>query len=139
MENKIKHVGIVESIKDDCVKVRIIQSSACSACKAAKQCHASESKEKIVDVFTENSNEFIKGQNVIVMASYNVGLYAVTLGMVFPMVLMILVLLSMTLFGYSEMTAAIVSLSSLIPYYVLLYLFRCQINRRVTFSIESVK
>ncbi len=139
MENKIKHVGIVESIKDDCVKVRIIQSSACSVCKAAKQCHASESKEKIVDVFTENSNEFIKGQNVIVMASYNVGLYAVTLGMVIPMVLMILVLLSMTLFGYSEMTSAMVSLSSLIPYYVLLYLFRCQINRRVTFSIKSVK
>ena len=55
MENKIKHSGVVESVNDGCVSVKIIQSSACAICKAAKQCHASESKEKIIEVFTKNS------------------------------------------------------------------------------------
>lgn len=138
MENKIKHVGIVEATETDRVKVLIVQSSACAMCKAAKQCHASESKEKIVDVFTDKSDEYTAGQRVIVTASYNVGLIAVCLGMVIPMFLLIVVIAVATALGYGEMTAALASIATLIPYYIILYLFRKQINRRVTFNIENV-
>ncbi len=136
MGNKIKHVGVVEAVDGECVRVRIVQSSACAACKAAKQCQASESKEKTVDVFTGNSNIFKTGQKVTVMASYGVGWYAVTLGMIIPMFLLIAVLASMTLAGCGEMQSALASLASLIPYYLILYIFRKQINRKVTFNIE---
>ncbi len=138
MENKIKHVGVVETVDGECVRVRIVQSSACAACKAAKQCQASESKEKTVDVFTGNSNIFQKGQQVTVMASYSVGWYAVTLGMIIPMFLLIAVLVSMTAAGCGEMKAALASLLSLIPYYLILYIFRKQVNRKVTFNIEPM-
>ena len=51
MSTKISHSGIVESIEDGCVKVRIVQTSACAACKVAGYCNAADSKEKSVDVF----------------------------------------------------------------------------------------
>ena len=51
MSTKISHSGIIESIDDGCIHVRIVQTSACAACKVAGYCHAAESKEKIVDVF----------------------------------------------------------------------------------------
>ncbi|MQO97027.1 SoxR reducing system RseC family protein, partial [Prevotella copri] len=38
MNNKIKHSGIVESVEEGCVCIRIVQSSACSACKVAAHC-----------------------------------------------------------------------------------------------------
>ena len=55
MENKIKHVGVVESVVGECVKVRVVQSSACASCKVAKQCNTSESKEKIIDIYTKDN------------------------------------------------------------------------------------
>ena len=72
MENKIKHVGVVESVVGECVKVRVVQSSACASCKVAKQCNTSESKEKIIDIYTKD-NRYSAGDRVNVMASYNVG------------------------------------------------------------------
>ena len=47
MSNKIKHNGVVDGVEDGCVRVRILQSSACSACKVAAHCNTSETKEKI--------------------------------------------------------------------------------------------
>ena len=49
MSTKISHSGIVERIDGDCVQVRIVQTSACAACKVAGYCNAAESKEKVID------------------------------------------------------------------------------------------
>lgn len=138
MENKIRHIGIVESINGECVKVRIVQSSACSSCKAAKQCHTSESKEKIVDVFLNDSKEYVNGQKVLVITSYGIGLYAVFLAMLIPLAILTVTLFVTSAAGYSELTAALAALFSLIPYYIILLFFRKKINRKVTFSLEKL-
>ncbi len=137
MENKIKHVGVVESVNGGRIQVRIIQSSACASCKAAKQCHTSESKEKVVDIYSDDT-QYVIGQRVMVMASYKVGLVAVSLAMLVPLVLMTSILFLLAACGYDEITAAVVSLLSLIPYYIILFIFRNQINKRVTFTIEKL-
>ena len=73
MDTKISHSGIVESISDGCVQVRILQTSACAACKVAGHCHASESKEKIVDVLNVHDTNRLKvGDSVTVCASRDV-------------------------------------------------------------------
>ena len=51
MTDIIKHRGIVENIEGSHVRVRIVQTSACSACSVKGHCNASESKEKLIDVF----------------------------------------------------------------------------------------
>ena len=70
------------------------------------------------------------------MASYNVGLIAVTLGMIIPMFLIILVLFVLTSLNIDEIYAALYSLSVIIPYYAFLFIFRNRINRKVAFYIE---
>ena len=47
MSNKIRHEGVIDSIDEGCVHVRILQTSACAACKVAGYCNAAEAKEKI--------------------------------------------------------------------------------------------
>ena len=50
MNTKISHSGVIEEIQGDGVKVRIVQTSACAACKVAGYCNAADKKEKIIDV-----------------------------------------------------------------------------------------
>ena len=54
MADIIKHRGIVEKIDGSHIVVRIVQTSACSACSAKGLCNASESKEKQIDVYEVN-------------------------------------------------------------------------------------
>ena len=61
MADIIKHRGIVEKVTDSHVIVRIVQTSACSACSAKGLCNASESKEKLIDVYEMNASYQIGG------------------------------------------------------------------------------
>lgn len=93
MSQKISHSGVVESISDGCVKVRIVQTSACAACKVASHCNAAESKVKIVDVFCCNSSDYSVGQDVTVWASKDVANRALLLGFGVPFLLLACVLM----------------------------------------------
>ena len=65
---------------DGCIKVQIVQTSACAACKVASHCNAAESKIKIVDVFTTDTASYQVGQEVTVWASKDVANRALLLG-----------------------------------------------------------
>ena len=120
MSNKISHSGIIEHILDDCIKVRIVQTSACAACKVASHCNAAESKVKIVDVFCSNNSTYQVGQEVVVWASKDVANKALLLGFGIPFLLLICVLLIALRFTSEEGIAALIALGSLVPYYFVL-------------------
>ena len=137
MHTKISHSGIVESIEKGCVKVRILQTSACAACKVAGHCNASEAKEKIVDVLNVSDSAGLKiGDNVVVCASRDVANRALLLGFGIPFLILITVLLMALRFTSEEGLAAIAALLALMPYYGLLYLFRDKIQKRLSFYLE---
>ena len=92
MNNKIKHSGIVESVEEGCVCIRIVQSSACSACKVAAHCTASESKEKMIEVSTSEASLYHKGDSVVVTADSAVGFRASFYGYLLPLILMVIAL-----------------------------------------------
>ena len=93
MSNKIKHSGVVEKIMDDCIQVRIVQTSACAACKVAGYCNASESKEKLIDVYHADSHHLNVGDAVTVTASTEVAAHALLLGFGLPFIVMVAVIL----------------------------------------------
>ena len=136
MSNKIKHSGVVENIVGDCVSVRIVQTSACAACKVASHCNASESKEKLVDVRCANSAAYKKGQQVVVTASTEVAARALLLGFGLPFVVLVSVLFIVLQVSGNEALAALSGLAALLPYYVALYLFRNRIREQLSFAIE---
>ena len=137
MSTKISHSGIVESIEDGCVKVRIVQTSACAACKVAGYCNAAESKEKIVDVFGDaTAKELAVGQQVTVTTSGQVAAKALMWGVGLPFVLMVAVLVLVLWLTGSEGKAALSGLAALVPYYILLWLLRNRMRQQLAFSIE---
>jgi sigma-E factor negative regulatory protein RseC len=137
MSTKISHSGIIESIHEGCVQVRILQTSACAACKVASHCNASESKEKFIDVRNVRDTSQLKvGDSVVVSASCDVANRALLLGFGAPSLILISVLLIMLKLTSDEGIAAIVSLLALVPYYLVLFLMRNKIQQKIAFSIE---
>ncbi len=138
MHSKISHSGIIESVTEGCVKVRILQTSACAACKVASHCNASESKEKIVDVYNVADVSSLKvGDSVIVSASRDVASRALLLGFGVPFIILVSVLVIALQLTPNEGIAALAALAALVPYYALLYLLRDKIRQQIAFSLES--
>lgn len=135
MSNKIKHSGVIDSINDRCVKVRILQSSACSGCKVASHCNASETKEKLIEVPAFQSNSFHVGDHVTIVADASVGFKASIYGYILPLLLMVATLIIVLQTTQSEGTAALSALGILVPYYLGLYLLRNHLKRKLTFEI----
>lgn len=136
MSNKIKHAGVVDGVEGECVRVRILQSSACSACKVAAHCNASETKEKIIDVMDADASHYQKGDQVMVVADTAVGFRASLYGYLLPLVLMVVTLVAVLAASHSEGLAALSALGILIPYYVLLFLMRNKLRNRLSFTLE---
>ena len=138
MSDKISHSGVIERIEGNCVQVRILQTSACAACKIAGHCNASESKEKLVDVRCADSDGYRVGQSVVVSASRQVANQALLLGFGVPFIVLVGVLFVVLRLTGNEGVAALSGLGALAPYYLLLWLLRDTIGRRVSFQIEKM-
>lgn len=127
----------MESIADGCVKVRILQVSACASCKVAGHCNASESKEKVVDVLNVADTSRLKvGDDVVVWASRDVANKALLLGFGMPFLLLLGVLVMVLCLTDNEGVAALAALGSLLPYYFLLWLRRDSIQQQISFYLE---
>ena len=137
MSNKIKHNGVVDGVEESCVRVRILQSSACSACKVAAHCNASETKEKIIEVQGADADRYQRGDSVIVVADTAVGFRASLYGYLLPLILMVVSLVAVLKITQSEGYAAVSALGILIPYYIGLYLLRNKLRNKLSFSLES--
>jgi len=137
MNQRISHSGVIESIEEGCVHVRIVQTSACAACKVAGYCNAAESKEKIIDVFCDSVAAYQVGQQVMVSASGQVAVKALLWAFGVPFVLLMAVLLLVLLLTGNEGWAALSALATLVPYYVLLWLLRDKMREQLAFTIEQ--
>lgn len=137
MSNVISHTGIIDSIDDGMVRVRIVQHSACSSCKVASYCNSAESKEKIIDVRCANAAMRHIGDNVTVMAAQAVGTKAVIIAFVIPLVLMLTVIAIVMHITGNEPTAALSGMAALVPYYAVLYMLKSKIERQLTFYLKD--
>ncbi len=138
-QNYISHDGIVDSVSQGCVQVRIVQSSACASCKIATYCTSAESKEKLIDVYTSKATKYQVGDKVEVMARLSVGFRAVLFGFVIPAVLIFSIpFIAICGFHLTEDKAALMGLASLIPYYTLLYMLKGFFKKIMIFQIRKI-
>lgn len=140
MADIIKHRGIVENIKGSHVQVRIVQTSACSACSVKGHCNASESKEKLVDVFDVGASSYQVGEEVMLSGTTSMGMQAVWLAFGVPfLVLLITLFVSMRLTDGDELKSALIALFALIPYYLIIYICRNKLSRKFSFTLEPIE
>lgn len=119
------------------VRVRILQTSACSSCKVAGHCSASESKEKIVDVAVADAHVYRVGEQVVVCTTRSAVSKALLIAFVLPFVVMVSVLMVVLLLTSDELVSALAALVSLVPYYLVVYLFDRRLASSVRFGIEK--
>ena len=137
MADIIKHRGVVEKIEGTHVVVRIVQTSACSACSAKGLCNASESKEKQIDVYGVQASYRI-GEEVVVCGTTSMGMRAVLLAFGVPLLILLLALfVTMRITDGDALLSACVALLAVMPYYLLVYFMKDKLDRTFSFTIEK--
>ena len=138
MSDIIQHVGTVESIAGIHVRVKIVQTSACATCAAHKYCNSSESKEKMIDVYTKDAAHYQVGQTVHVLGTTSMGMRAVLWAFGVPFVVLVAVLYATWMVtGGDEPLSALAALVSLALYYLCLYFCRDKMAKRFVFTIRT--
>ena len=147
----IKHDGIVIAVNEDgTVRVRIVQTSACAACKAKAMCASAESKEKELTAFPVqegSGSKLIVGDEVIVMVQQKMGWKAVLLAYLLPFVVMMGIIILgnevMSILGggtpgkNSEAIIGTIALCSLAVYYIILGFFKDRIQKEFSFTARK--
>ncbi len=132
----IEHKGVIEQIDGDVAHVKINSVSACASCHAKGACNAADQEEKYLDVPLHGVS-YHKGEAVQVQVEKRLGLRAVALGYFYPFLLLMGVLIAGLAAGASELRAGTYALLSVIPYYLVLFLFRKRLESTFTFSIKK--
>lgn len=127
--------GIVEVVNEKYLKVKIHNDSACSMCYSKGVCTSLGSGDRIIDVENDHRHDVKPGDLVDIQMISSSGWVAVMFGYIFPFILLLGTLLIATEYT-TEGIAAMISLSILIPYYLLLYLFRTKMRRYFKFTLS---
>lgn len=130
-----EHLGIVQKADSKSVIVKILSESACAGCHAENMCSLTGKEEKLVEV--RGSYNVSPGETVTIMMKKTIGFRAVILSYVIPLVVIVTALVIMLDITSSELLAGLISISVLIPYYFIIWLFRNQINDKFTFSLKN--
>lgn len=137
MSSKIKHSGVIDDISEKCVKVRILQTSACAHCKIAGHCNSTDSKEKVIDIYNVPDSWILNtGDQVVVTATTGMAANALLLSFGIPLIIMIAALIIINILTSDETFAALGSIVALAPYYAVLYMNREKLKSKITFEIE---
>ena len=137
MADIIKHRGVVEKVDGSHVVVRIVQTSACSACSAKGLCNASESKEKQIDIYGVQGSYQI-GDKVVVCGTTSMGMRAVLLAFGVPLLVLLLALfVTMRVTDGDALLSALVALLAVTPYYLVIYLRKDKLDKSFSFTIEK--
>ena len=135
--SQICHSGIVTNVLQDIVEVTIEAKSACSSCHVKSACQVSDMEEKIVQVKRNPMQQYVIGQTVQVTLARQKGFEALFFGYLLPFILLFTTLLIASNYT-TELYAGLLSLSVLVPYYIVLYLLKDAMRRRFLFQIERI-
>jgi len=135
LKGTIQHDGTVMKVDGNSVSVSINSNASCSGCHAEGLCGISGKEEKIVDI--SGSYRVSPGDQVTVLMDQSAGFRAVALSYLIPLVIVVASLVVLNLLSFSELTAGLVSISMLIPWFLVLHFFRDRISRNFTFTIKT--
>ena len=148
----IKHDGIIIALNENgTALVRIVQTSACAACKAKTMCASAESAEKEMTVMLLGDGQWAVGDTVEVMVQQKMGWKAVVLAYLLPFFVMLAVmfigngLLAMGdgatgLLGDEAKREAVlgtVALCAMALYYLVLGMFKGKLQKEFSFTARK--
>lgn len=136
-KNEVTHTGIVKSVGRDGIIVGIVVQSGCASCQIKGACNMAEQTDKELDIRCDPF-AYKVGQQVTVCLKTAQGMNALFLGYVLPFIVLLSVMIILSNFIEDEGVVGLVSLASLVPYYVVLYFFRKQIKKKFTYVVKPL-
>lgn len=133
----IKHDGIVIAVNGDgTVLVRIVQTSACAACKAKAMCASAESKEK--EILAIGDGLLAVGDEAEVIVQQKMGWKAILLAYMLPFIVMITVVaIGNGQLGIREEVIGTAALCAMGVYYIVLGFFKDKIQKEFSFTARK--
>ncbi len=119
------------------VRINLVNISNCGACHAKAGCGVSSSDAKVIEVVDTNS-DLVKGQQVRVSLEPGTGFKALLLGYILPFFVLIVALITSWTITGNEALSGGIALGSLVPYYIVLALFRDQLKTTFSFRISRI-
>lgn len=135
--SQIKHIAEIISIKGTLILANIESQTACASCHVQKQCAMSGCQNKIIEINSSNPQKYQIGDKVTVVLDEKLGWIAIFFGYIFPLILVLITLFTTNMITNDEIASATYSLMILIPYYLLLSLFKRRISNKFQFKIED--
>ena len=135
---QIEHKGVVRSVEEGIVRVAIEVSEACGGCLARKSCAMGQTSKREIEVLTAGALSYSVGEVVKVGAKQSLGIVAVILCYLVPLVVMVAALAIAISVGIDEGVAAIISLGVTALYYVALALLKDRISKKIIFTINKI-
>lgn len=137
MDELIRHEGIVLSINGDKAHVQIVQTSACSACKARSMCMSSESQNKEMDAVMLEPMKI--GDKVEVEVRERLAWKAVLLAYILPFIVMLAIIAILDFAtDWSEAVVGTLSLCGIALYYIGLSVFRNRLQKQFSFTARKL-
>ena len=136
MEHRVSHEGIVTEIDNNNIQIKILSKSACASCNIKTACNMSEMQEKIITIAAPKDKELTVGQEVRVSIALGQANKAVIFAYVIPSIILISMIFILNGFKIDEGINALISIGTLIPYYLILFLFKDKIKRNFEYEIH---
>ncbi|MBQ5892330.1 MAG: SoxR reducing system RseC family protein [Bacteroidales bacterium] len=137
-EDCVEQKGIVIKKQEDKLVVKIEQKSTCSSCHARGACTSLDKKDKEIEIKTKDVENYNIGDEVIITISTKLGMKAVFIAFVLPLILLVIALfLSIKLFSLTQSLSALVSLLVVAAYYFFLYKQNLFLSKEFNFLIKE--
>lgn len=135
-DDVIKHEGIITVADEGMPTVKILSKSACAACHAKGVCGLADMQEKVIEVENTDHLNLKAGDKVNVTMRTSLGVKAVLWGYLYPFLLVFITLFTLLLTTGREGLSALVGLSTLVPYYIVLSMLKPRFKKRFQFELE---
>lgn len=128
--------GVVKSITNSEVIVEIQSASACASCHAKGACGAADVSDKAIHI-PLNDMDYQVGEQVEVVVKNSLGMLAVFLGYVLPLIILLITLFSLIPL-YGEGVAGLAALGTVLLYYLSMTIFKNKLRKKFTFEISKL-
>lgn len=133
----VRHDGEIISITPKVVTVKIESSSLCAACHAKGACTAADKAEKIIEAVNIYNLKLEVGERVSVTMKRSLGIRAVVISYVVPLIILLFLLLTLHVLQLGELWTGLISLVGVGLYYLGLFLFKKKIASDFVFTIDK--
>lgn len=136
-KGEVAHIGKIVDINPQYTTVEFISESACSSCHAAGLCGMGEATSKAVQVPTDPFKQYYIGQEVYVNLKATMGLKAVWISYVVPLLILMILILSLYYIGVGELAMGLGAIAGVALYYLVIWLIKDKLANEYIFYLKE--